>query len=103
MDKRVAHCHLVAGLLASDGMMTDSERAFLERAMEKMGLNDEERDAVKHFEGAELATDVMAKVSADERQALLDDLLGAALADGKLDPHEQEMVKLISDQLYGDD
>ena len=99
MDKRVAHCHLVASVLAADGMMHEEERAFLERAMSEMGLTPEERDQVVHFEGADQAEEVMKRVSAEERQQLLDALVEAALIDGKLSPHENELVKQISQKI----
>lgn len=99
MDKRVAHCHLVASVLAADGMMQPEEKAFLERAMTEMGLSPDERDQVMHFEGADQAEDVMRQVSGEERQRLLDALVEAALIDGRLSPHETELVKQISQKI----
>jgi uncharacterized tellurite resistance protein B-like protein len=96
MQPRVAHCHLLAEVLSADGMMTDSEREVLERAMADLGLTDEERDQVKHFEGAEGAAQVFAGRPAEERQALLDALVEAALADGKLTANETATVKRIA-------
>src|SRR5688572_26871111 len=96
MHPRVAHCHLLAEVLSADGMMTDSERAVLDRTMSEMELSDEERDAVKHFEGAEGAAAAFATQPEDARQALIDALVEAALADGKLSPNETAAVKRIA-------
>ena len=99
MEKRVAHCHLIAGLLASDAVMTEEERAFLNRCMDSLGLTDEERDQVKHFEGAEEAEATMKALPEADRRALVDDLVAAALADGQLTPAEMALVKKLTDSL----
>jgi len=99
MEKRVAHCHLLAKLLASDMIMTDDERSFLDRAMSRLELTEEERDRVLHFEEADEAEATMRALPESERQALLDDLVGAALADGKITPTETALVKKIAESL----
>ena len=99
MEKRVAHCHLLAKLLASDMIMTDEERDFLDRAMTRMELTEEERDRVLHFEEADEAEATMRALPEADRQAVLDDLVGAALADGQLTPTENALVKKIADAL----
>ncbi len=99
MEKRVAHCHLLAKLLASDMIMTDEERAFLDRTMDRLDLTEEERDRVLHFEDAEGAEATMRALPEADRQAVLDDLVGAALADGQLTPAETALVKKIAESL----
>jgi uncharacterized tellurite resistance protein B-like protein len=99
MEKRVAHCHLLAKLLASDMIMTDEERAFLDRAMTRLELTEEERDRVQHFEDSEEAEATMRSLPESDRQALLDDLVEAALADGQLTSAEMALVKRIADSL----
>lgn len=93
--EKVAHCHLIAKVLAADGIMESTERDFLERAMTWMGLTDEERDRVIHFEGAEGAEAAFKDLPIEDRQALVDELIEAALVDGKLSPHETAIVKRI--------
>lgn len=97
--ERVAHCHLIARVLAADGIMEDQERAFLERAMAKMGLSDDERDQVMHFEGTEGAEEALAAMPEADRRKVVDDLVAAALIDGKLSPHETEIVKNVTKAL----
>lgn len=99
MEKRVAHCHLLAQLLASDMIMTDEERAFLDRAMTRLDLTAEERDKVQHFEDGGEAEATMRALPEADRQALLDELVGAALADGQLTPAETALVKKIAESL----
>lgn len=93
---RVAYCHLIAKILAADGIMESTEREFLERTMESMGLTEEERDRVVHFEDAEGAEEAMRQRPEAERRKLVDELVEAALVDGKLSPHETELVKKIT-------
>ena len=96
MEQRVAHCHLIASVLAADLVMSDSERAFLDRTMTKMGLTEDERDQVMHYEGADGAEATMRALPEDDRRRLVDDLVQAALVDGKLRPEETAIVKKIT-------
>ncbi len=99
MEKRVAHCHEQARLVASGMGMKDDERSFLDRAMNRLELTEKERDQVPHFEEAEGAEATMRALPESDRQAVLDDLVGAALADGKLTPTETALVKKIAESL----
>lgn len=99
MDHRTAYCHLIASVLAADGIITPNERAFLSRVMERMGLSDAERDAVVHFEGADRAAEVARELPESLRRELLDELLSAALVDGKLSPFETRVVGELTREL----
>jgi uncharacterized tellurite resistance protein B-like protein len=99
MNERVAYCHLVARVLAADGIMEEAERSFLEKAMAALGLDAAERDAVVHFEGAAGAEDAMRALPEERRRALVEDLVDAAFADGKLSRHESAIVKAITSAL----
>ena len=99
MKDQVIRCHLIASVLAADGMISAGERELLNRAMENMGLSAEEKDSVMHFEGAEEAVARGRELPEQDRQAIVDDLLEAALVDGKLSPHETAMVKKIAEAL----
>ncbi len=96
MDNRVARCHLLAEVLAADGIMTESERALLERHLAEHELSDDERRQVREFEGADQAAAALRDRPAAERQEIVDQLVEAALADGKLTPNETAAVKRIA-------
>ncbi len=96
----VARCHLLAEVLAADGMMAESEREILEAEMERLGLGEAERDQVRHFEGAGEAVATVAALPESERQGVVDALVDAALVDGKLTPAETAVVKRIADALH---
>lgn len=99
MKPAVARCHLLAEVLSADGMMSDAERRLLETAMTDAGLSDAERDAVRHFEGADGAVESLSALPPADRQAVVDALVEAALADGKLTPNETATVKRLAEKL----
>ena len=90
---------LIAKVLAADGIMTDDERRFLESAMEKLGLTDAERTLVRDFEGWERAEPIVAALSLDDKRELMDSLVVAVLADGKVSPHEMTTTEKLSNAL----
>jgi tellurite resistance protein len=96
MDERVARCMLIAKVLASDGIMTAEEREFLETAMEALGLDPVERDRVRNFDGWDEAEPIVAALSVEEKRALMDGLVSAVLADGRVSPHEMETIERLS-------
>jgi uncharacterized tellurite resistance protein B-like protein len=99
MDDRVARCLLISKVLVADGIMTDDERSFLARAMETFGLSEEEQTRVINLENWGEAEPIVARMSAADKQELLDQLTGAALVDGQLSKLELEVVKRISEAL----
>lgn len=99
MDHRVARCHLLAEVLAADGIMTDGERALLERHLANHELEEHERKQVREFEGADGAAAVLRERPVEERQEILDQLVECALADGKLTANETAAVKRIAQAL----
>lgn len=96
MDLRIAKCLLVSKVLVADGMVTENERAFLDGFMRKQGLSPAERQSVIDLEGWDDAEKVVAALSADEKQELVDALLTAASADGRLSPLEVTAVNKIT-------
>lgn len=103
MDNRVARCHLLAEVLAADGMVTEDERKLLERHLADHELSESEREQVRNFEGAGAAVVVLRERPMIERREIVDQLVEAALADGKLTANELAAVKRITDALGLDD
>jgi len=99
MKPNVAKCLLVSKVLVADGMMTENERLFLDRAMKGMGLDETERKSVVNLDGWDKAEPVVAKLSEQERRELISMLVDAASADGKLSPLELATVKRITQEL----
>jgi uncharacterized tellurite resistance protein B-like protein len=96
MEMRVAKCMLVSQVLVADGIMTENERAFLDRAMTQLGLSPAERRQVIDLEGWDEAEPLVAQLSEPEKREILDVLVDAASADGKLSPLEMQTVKRIT-------
>jgi uncharacterized tellurite resistance protein B-like protein len=96
MEPRIAKCLLVSKVLAADGIMTENERAFLDSAMKKMGVKDDERRGILDLEGWDDAEAALKDVSQEEKREIVSQLIDAASADGRLSPLEMAMVKRIS-------
>lgn len=99
MRLEVAKCLLVSKVLVADGIMTENERAFLDRAMRGMGLDEGERRAVLDLEGWDAAEPVVAKLPEDDKRAFVSTLVDAASSDGRLSPLEAKAVAAISKAL----
>jgi len=99
MNTNVAKCLLVSKVLVADGMMSDSERDFLTGMMTKLGLTDAERQSVIDLENWDEAEPIIAKLSEDEKRGIVELLVDAASADGRLSPHELAAVKRVSEAL----
>lgn len=96
MNANVAKCLLVSKVLVADGMMHDEEREFLAGLMEKLGLSAEEQKRVVNLEGLDAAEPIVTNLSEDERREIVEMLVDAASADGRLSPHEMATVKRVS-------
>jgi uncharacterized tellurite resistance protein B-like protein len=96
MDLNVAKCLLISKVLVADGMMTENERAFLDRFMRGLGLDEAARRKVVDLEGWDAAEPVVATLSMDEKRAFVSLLVDASSADGKLSPLELQAVKRIT-------
>ena len=96
MNTNVAKCLLVSKVLVADGMMSDGEREFLANMMTKLGLTNDERRRVIDLEGWDEAEQIVNGLSEDERRSIIELLVDAASADGKLSPHELATVKRVS-------
>lgn len=98
-NDRVDRCHLVASVLAADGIVTENERAFLRKIMDAHALSDEERRQVREFEGADGALERLQVLPEDVRKAIVDELLEATLIDAKLSPVEREHAQKLTEAL----
>ena len=99
MEPRIAKSLLLSKVLAADGIMTENERAFLDSAMKKLGVKDDERRGILDLEGWDEAEAALMGLSEDEKRDMVSQLVDAASADGRLSPLEMAMVKRISKAL----
>lgn len=96
MDVKVAKCLLISKVLVADGIVTENERIFLDKAMAAMGLDQGERRRVLDLEGWDQAEPVVAKLSMEEKREFMATLVDASSADGRLSPLEMQAVKRIT-------
>jgi len=80
---------IIGQLLISDGILSDPERAYLDRVMDSFSMDPEERQLALH--GISMDSPVEARVaglSAEARAQLLDAARGAVDADGESSKNE---------------
>lgn len=99
MNANTAKCLLVSKVLVADGMVSDDERSFLHSMMTRLNLSDAERKQVIELEGWDDAEPIVKALSTEEKEELIELLLDAASADGKLSGHEHETIKRVSNAL----
>lgn len=96
MSPNLAKCLVVAKVLVADGMMTADERVFLDDMMRRLGLGDDERKQVIELEGLDDADRYVRQLPIEERREIVEQLVDAASADGKLSPHELATIKRVT-------
>ncbi len=92
-DANRLFCEIVAVLLISDAQVTDEERQFLDRLMERFSFTPEDRQAV--FNSVNIGESVegrLRQLPKDRRGELLAELEAAAAADGEIGRPEQEIL-----------
>lgn len=99
-DDNRLFCEIVAVLLISDAQVTDEERRFLERLMDRFGFEDADRQAV--FNSVNIGESVdgrLRQLPAARRVELLGELEAAAAADGEIGRGEQEILDEVRQAL----
>lgn len=99
MNEKVAKCLLIAKVLVADGMMTDDERGFLDGMMAAEGLDADERRRVTELDGWDDAERLVRALPIEQRRALIEQLVDAASADGRLSAHELATIRELSARL----
>ena len=99
MNEKVAKCLLVSKVLVADGMMTDDERGFLDAMMAAEGLDADERRRVIELEGWDEAAQLVRALPIEQRRALIERLVDAAAADGRLSAHELATIRTLTADL----
>jgi hypothetical protein len=91
--EKIACCRVIVRLLAADGALDDTERAFLDTTMQRHGLDAGDRDRVLAG-GGDLDLD-LAAVGPAARAELLRYLEAAAALDGRLAPEEAAILDRV--------
>lgn len=89
-------CEIVAQLLIADAAVTDDERAFLERLMERFDFDAADRSAVLGaVDIGQPIDDRLARLDEEHRAALLGELEAAAAIDGEVGRGETEILEEV--------
>lgn len=99
MDETVARVLVVAKVLVADGIMTPDEKEFLNRLVQRFGLNRAQQSMVADLANLDEAAEVAASLPEAARREIVDEVLEAALVDGKLSPHETGAVARLTEIL----
>jgi hypothetical protein len=91
--EKLACCRVIARLLAADGALDATERAFLDETMQRHGLGASECDQVLSPTGT--LEDDLAAVGPDAREELMRYLEAAAALDGRLAPEEAAILERV--------
>ena len=92
-ERNLLYCQIVAQLLIADAAVTDSERDFLERLMNRFGFEPAHKQAV--FNGVDIGQSVedkLMRLDPASRAQLLGELEAAAAVDGEIDENELEII-----------
>lgn len=99
MTTNMAKCLLVSKVLVADGIMAEDERAFLADLMDKLGLDIGEQRSVIELEGWDEAEAIVNELPLEQKLELVELLVDAASADGKLSPTELATIKGVEKAL----
>jgi tellurite resistance protein len=92
VEDREKVVELIEQVIAADGIITDDEREFLRRVIERFGLSEEERaDRVVQSDPGR-ATRTLRTFSPDDQARVMALLVDAAVADGKVEPEERALL-----------
>lgn len=86
-------CEIVAQLIIADAAVTDDERYFLERLMDRFSFDVDDRRAV--FGAVDIGQpidDRLARLDEEHRASLLAELEAAAIVDGQVGRGEAEII-----------
>ena len=97
LNDRVARGRLIASMVAADDEVTADESLFLNKSLERLGLNDEERGQALDLLKVKEAEEVVRGLDRIERLDFLNELAHAAYADGRLDPHEEDFIERLAE------
>ena len=89
-------CEIVAQLIIADAAVTDAEREFLYRLMDRFGFDESDRSAVINAVDIGQRIDHrLARLDADARRELLAELEAAAAVDGVIGAGEQQILEEV--------
>jgi len=91
IEERYKVCQLVEAMISADGVITDDEREFLRKIVERFGLPARESGPVSQSDfGRTTAT--LRALEPDVQTRVMALLVDAAVIDGRVDPQERALL-----------
>ena len=90
LDTRTKICELLEAIVSADGVVKDSEREFMEKAIVRFRLPADVPPTSIRDVGSATAT--LRALGPDTQTRVLALLVEAAVVDGEVDPHERAML-----------
>lgn len=95
IDTRKKICQLVAGIVIADDILDDHEEAFLDRLLDRFGI-ESGRDALFPLVDREEAAAHMKALPKDAQDEALRLLIEAACVDGQIAPEERDYLRAVA-------
>ena len=95
INDKVARCRILATLVVADDFVEDAELEFLERAMSKLDLTEEEKAQVMVLLDEDTALEALDSLTPSERMEFVDELADVCWVDGDLDDYEVERLRVV--------
>ncbi len=92
IEERSKVCDLIEAVVAADGVVSDVERAFLRRVVERFGLSDVDRADRVMTSDLGRTTSTLRTLPADAQAKVMALLVEAAVADGRIEPEERALL-----------
>lgn len=89
VEERAKVVGLIEAVIGADGVVSDEEREFLRRVVEKFGLRDDERVVAS---SAGEATAALRALAPDVQARVMALLVEAAIVDGSVAPEERALL-----------
>jgi uncharacterized tellurite resistance protein B-like protein len=90
VEDRAKIVGLIEAVIAADGVVSDEEREFLRRVIEKFGISDQDRAVASSSPGAAMAT--LRALAPDVQARVMALLVEAAIVDGNVAPEERALL-----------
>lgn len=98
---KILYSQIVAQIIIADAQITDDERDFLERLMDRLQLDADGKRAV--FNGVNYGDpvdDKVAQLAPELRKQLVGELEQAAGADGNIDKREAALIEQVKAAMF---
>ncbi len=96
LNDRIQICKVIAQAVMADIHITDAEREFLDKLMDRYELDDAQRKDVLNRNFDDSVTEMASQIdSLDSQNELLTELLDAIAVDGEVAPSEKKLVRKV--------